>query len=155
MADETRASGEPAGPPRRRRVPPPTIDLQATPADAPASGAPDAAPPDAAPPDPAAGEPADPGPSSAAASPPPPADDPPPPRSAPPDSRPAPNRWWPPLAAGVLGAALALAAGWWARFGVPRDGAGDVTARLARAEARLGELARQDATAAADPRSET
>ena len=42
MADETRASGEPAGPPRRRRVPPPTIDLQAT-ADAP-SGAADPAP---------------------------------------------------------------------------------------------------------------
>ena len=50
MADETRASGEPAGPPRRRRVPPPTIDLQATAADAPSGGG-DAAPSDAAPPD--------------------------------------------------------------------------------------------------------
>jgi hypothetical protein len=151
MADETRASGEPADPPRRRRVPPPTIDLQATSADAPGSAA---APSDAAPPDPPAGEPAEPGPSGAAA-PPPPADDLPPPRSAPPDARPAPNRWWPPLAAGMLGAALALAvaAGLWGRFGPPRDAAGDVTARLARAEARLGELARPDARTGADPRS--
>jgi hypothetical protein len=147
MADETRASGEPAGPPRRRRVPPPTIDLQATAADAPSGGG-DAAPPDAAP-HPPAGEPVDPAPSDTAASAPPPTGNPPPPEPAGPPSAapPAPARWWPQLAAGALGAALALAvaAGLWARFSAPRDGASDLTARLARAEAQLGALARQDA----------
>ena len=156
MADETRASGEPAGPPRRRRVPPPTIDLQATAADAP-SGAADPAPPDAAP-NPPAGESVDPAPSGTAASPPPPADNPPPPESAGPGSAapPAPARWWPQLAAGTLGAALALAiaAGLWARLGPPRDGASDLTARLTRAEAQLGELARQDAKTGSAPRSD-
>ncbi|MEA2995121.1 MAG: hypothetical protein QOG74_670, partial [Alphaproteobacteria bacterium] len=110
--------------------------------------------PDAAP-SPPAGEPVDPAPSDTAASP-PPTDNPPPPESAGPQSaaRP-PARWWPQLAAGALGAALALAvaAGLWVRFGPPPSGASDVTARLARAEAQLGELARQDAKTSA-PRSD-
>src|SRR5712671_5764906 len=134
MADETRPSGEPAGPPRRRRVPPPTIDLQATAADAPSGGG-DAAPSDPAPPDaaphPPAGEPVDPAPSDTAASP-PPTDNPPPPEPAGPQSAARPSaRWWPQLAAGALGAALALAvaAGLWARFSAPPSGASDVTAR--------------------------
>ncbi|HKC31918.1 MAG TPA: hypothetical protein VKC16_00530, partial [Xanthobacteraceae bacterium] len=156
MADETRPSGEPAGPPRRRRVPPPTIDLQATAADAPSGGG-DAAPSDTAP-HPPAGEPVDPAPSDTAASAPPPADDAPPPEPAGPESgpRPAPARWWPQLAAGALGAALALmvAAGLWARFGAPPNGASDLTARLTRAEAQLGELARQDAKTGSAPRSD-
>jgi hypothetical protein len=139
-------------------VPPPTIDLQATSADAPGSGAAGPAPSDAAPPTPPAGEPVGPAPSDTAASPPPPADDAPPPESAGPQSAPppAPARWWPQLAAGALGAALALmvAAGLWARFGAPPNGASDLTARLTRAEAQLGELARQDAKTGSAPRSD-
>jgi hypothetical protein len=164
MADETRASGEPDGPPRRRRVPPPTIDLQATSTDAP-GGTADPTPPDPAPPAPPAGEPVDPPPSGTAASPPPPDE---PPRSepaAPPSAaRPARASLWAPLAAGTLGAALALgiAAGLWTLYGPPLEGASDVDTRLARAEAQLGALARQDAkttdtrsAARTDTRSDT
>ncbi|HEX4555211.1 MAG TPA: hypothetical protein VH249_14565 [Xanthobacteraceae bacterium] len=156
MADETRASGEPDGSPRRRRVPPPTIDLQATSSDTSGGGAAD--PPDPAPPVPPAGEPADPAPSHAAASP-PPGDR--PEAAAPPSAaRPARARMGAPLAAGALGAALVLgmAAGLWALYGAPPDGASDVDTRLARAEAQLGVLARRDAKTTdthSDTRSDT
>ncbi len=155
MADETRTSGEPADPPRRRRVPPPTIDLSATDVSAPA-GAPAS---DSVPSDPPSGEPASVAPERAepAAS---PAssdrpDDPPHPQTTAPESAPAappvPGRYWPgwpQVAAGALGAALALvcAAGLWALLGAGRDRASDrasdLSARLTRAEAQLGELAR-------------
>ena len=137
MADDNPSSagvGE-----RRRRVPPPTIDLQATDVSAPAAPAadPDAAreSPDAAPTmtDSAATGPA----ASQTAAPP----------AGGPGRRPASA--WRLAAAGAIGAvlALAVAAVFWA---LARDG-GEGNARLARIETQLGTLARTNAMISGAP----
>lgn len=163
MANDKRKSAG-AVDPRRRRVPPPTIDLEATdvstssePGDA---AAPDPASSDPAPGAPAAAEsppsesttaaaPADDPPSDPPPSDPPPSDSPPadePPAAAAPPSVPPARAWYvpnrPQAVAGVLGAALALvmAAGLWTLLGPGGDQPTDVDARLARMEAQLGEL---------------
>jgi hypothetical protein len=156
MADETRTSGEPADSPRRRRAPPPTIDLAATETPAAGAGAPAADPPSAESPsvEPGPSEPADSQPSSDR-----PPDPPSPPASAPEsERRGAFARVWPQVAAGALGAVLALvaAAGLWALRGADtRGGASELNARLTRAEARLGELARPATDTKSDPRSDS
>jgi len=116
MANEEPGSAE-AGE-RRRRVPPPTIDLEATDVSAPLQ--PDQPTSDASPTG---------------------------------DAKPRPARRWPLVAAGVLGAALALviAAGAWALLGgftgAGADRSGDTDARLTRIETQLGTLARNRASA--------
>jgi hypothetical protein len=147
--------GKPAGAvdPRRRRVPPPTIDLEATdmspPSDPGHAAAPDSAPSDSPPAEAAAAE-SPPFESTAASA---PADD-PPPAARPPDEPPAaappaapsgharfvPNRSQ--AVAGALGAVLALivAAGLWALLGTGGDQPGEIDARLTRMETQLGAL---------------
>jgi hypothetical protein len=147
MADEEHTSDLAGGQPRRRRVPPPTIDLAATDVSAPSE-------PTAAP-DPAASEPVsapvegDPAPAEASA---PPADDaaekllyaaaeeP----SAASDREGRASPIWSLAAAGAFGAALALgvAGSVWALLGPAGDQQADTNARLSRIEAQLGGLSR-------------
>jgi hypothetical protein len=135
--------------PRRRRVPPPTIDLEATDMSSPSDSG-HAAAPDPAPSDPPAAEAAavesPPFESTAASA---PADDPPPDESspaAPPPSAPSGPAWFVPnrsqVVAGALGAVLALivAAGLWALLGTGGDQPGEIDARLTRIETQLGAL---------------
>jgi hypothetical protein len=147
--------GKPAGAvdPRRRRVPPPTIDLEATdvspPSDPDHAAASDPAPSDSPPGEAAAVE-SPPAEFTAASAAPADrrADSPPdePPAAAVPPSTPSGPAWFVPnrsqAAAGALGAVLALivAAGFWALLGPGGDQPGDVDARLARMEAQLGAL---------------
>jgi len=143
MADEDTASAG-AGEPRRRRVPPPTIDLEATDVSPPT--APDSAPPPetAAPSgaDPTAGDaqtmsaPADDRPDK------PPHADEAPAAAAGPTPRATPI--WPMAAAGALGAVLALivVAGLWVWFAPANDQQADLNARLSRIETQLGSLSR-------------
>jgi hypothetical protein len=142
--------------PRRRRVPPPTIDLQATdvspPSDPGHAAAPDPVRSDALPGEAAAAEspPAESTAASAPADVPPPADSPPdePPAAAAPPSAPSGPAWFVPnrsqAVAGALGAVLALivGAGLWALLGPGDDQPGDIDARLTRMEAQLGALSR-------------
>jgi hypothetical protein len=149
MADEDAKNGGASEASRRRRVPPPTIDLQATDVSPPTAPT-EAAATDAAQPDPAAPEPAAAAPDGA-----PPAE---PPAAGPhqtaepaePARRAGPG-WapvWPHLAAGALGAVLALivAGGVWALLNPGGDQPGgpqaDLDARLSRIEAQLGALSR-------------
>jgi len=147
MADEEHTSDLAGGQPRRRRVPPPTIDLAAPDVSAPSE-------PTAAP-DPAASEPVsapvegDPAPAEASA---PPADDaaekllyaaaeeP----SAASDREGRASPIWSLAAAGAFGAALALgvAGSVWALLGPAGDQQADTNARLSRIEAQLGGLSR-------------
>jgi hypothetical protein len=149
MADEEGNSDLAGGHPRRRRVPPPTIDLAATDVSAPSE------PTAAASPDPAPSEPVstpvegDPAPAEASA---PPNDDaaekllyaaaeeP----SAASDRAGRASPIWSLAAAGAFGAALALivAGGVWALLGPASDQQADTNARLSRIEAQLGGLSR-------------
>ena len=147
MADDEHNSDLAGGQPRRRRVPPPTIELAAT----------DVSPPSepTATPDPAPSEPVsapvegDPAPAEASA---PSSDDAaekllyaaaeePSPAS---DREGRASPIWPLAAAGVLGAALALivAGGTWALLGPASERDADTNARLSRIETQLGGLAR-------------
>src|SRR5437588_5322835 len=150
MADEDAKNGGAGDAPRRRRVPPPTIDLSATevspptqPAQAAAS---DSAPaesstagsaaPDGASPAESAAEPAASGPEHGA--------EPGEPRNWPKGPKPS----WAHVAAGALGAVLALivAGGLWALLGPSSGPSGDqqadLDARLSRIETQLGALSR-------------
>src|SRR6202035_5089769 len=137
MADDNPSSAG-AGE-RRRRVPPPTIDLRATDVSAPAAVAadPDAAreSPDAAP---TMSDSAATGPAASQT-------------TAPPAGGPGPRPGsaWRLAAAGAIGAvlALAVAAVFWA---LARDG-GEGNARLARIETQLGTLARTNAMISGAP----
>jgi hypothetical protein len=152
MADEEGNSDLAGGQPRRRRVPPPTIDLAATDVSSP-SGPTAAAPPDPVPPESSTAAPsaADTAPAEASAA------------SAPNDDAAAELLYaaaeepsaasdrerraspvWPLAAAGALGAALALivAGGMWALLGPASDQQADTNARLSRIETQLGGLAR-------------
>src|SRR5262249_42736202 len=132
MADEDVKDGEGGDEPRRRRMPPPTIDLKATDVSQ-ASASAQAAAPDPARPDPAPGGRArpPPGPATAAPAGPPRAGAAEPPRRAGPP--------WAHLAAGALGAVLALiiAGGVWALLGPAGDQPDDLNARLSRIETQL------------------
>jgi hypothetical protein len=145
MADEDPKNGQADGAPRRRRVPPPTIDLSATevspptqPAQASSEPAPpesataDAAKPEAAPDGAPSTEPAAAGPELAA--------EPAEPRREPKETKPSVAH----VAAGALGAILALivAGGLWALLGPSGDQGADLNARLSRIEAQLGTLSR-------------
>jgi hypothetical protein len=149
MADEEGNSDLAGGHPRRRRVPPPTIELAATDVSAPSEST------AAASPDPAPSEPVsapvegDPAPADAAAL---PGDDAAekllyaaaeePSAASDRESRASPV--WPFAAAGALGAALALlvAGGTWALLGPASDQQADMNARLSRIETQLGALSR-------------
>jgi len=153
MADEEGNSGGAGEPSRRRRVPPPTIDLEAT--DVSAQGEP-AAEPTTPTPDPAGSATSAAATSAAAASgetapAAPPADDPadkpphaaePPPAAAAGEPRAMPIG--PLAAAGAFGAVLALivAGGMWAMLGPASERQADTNARLSRIEAQLGGLSR-------------
>jgi hypothetical protein len=149
MADEEGISDLAGGQPRRRRVPPPTIDLAAT--DVSPSSEPSATP------DPAPSEPAtapvdgDPAPADASAASAPPddaaekllyaaAEEP----SAASEREPGALPIWSFAAAGALGAVLALigAGGMWALLAPASDQQADTNARLSRIETQLGGLAR-------------
>jgi hypothetical protein len=148
MADEERNSGGTGEPPRRRRVPPPTIDLEAT-----AVSPSERTPPS---PDPVPGENSTAAPSGTGAAPgeaataAPPVDDPakePPPAAEEPPALAGGERrampLWPLVAAGALGAALALAAGGgvWALLAPASDQQqAGTNARLSRIETQLGAL---------------
>src|SRR5262245_59923751 len=155
MTDDQGNSGGAGEPPHRRRMPPPTIDLEATDVSPPTQPTQGAAP-DPAPAsghskaDPAAAPP--PGETAAAST---PANDPPeePPRAgdAPPPA--AGDGWraapiWSHAAAGALGAAVValVAAALWAWLGPAGDRQADANARLARIEAQLGALAHPAST---------
>ncbi len=149
MADEEHNSGGADESPRRRRVPPPTIDLEATDVTPPEPipPAPESAPAEASTAAPAAAEPAA-DEAATAASPadepskaPPPTDEAPPPAAGG-ERGAAPI--WPLAAAGALGAVLALviAGGVWLLLGPPSDQQADTSARLSRIETQLGGLAR-------------
>jgi len=129
MADENEKPT--LDPQPRRRVPPPTIDLEAT----------DVSPPN---PDAAAGAaasaPSDDAPSGAPSPPPEPRPRERAAKAAPPRS--GPPRWTAGLAAGAVGAVLALVvvgAAWFLLGGGP-DGTAEMNARLARAEGQLATL---------------
>jgi hypothetical protein len=148
--DKAKSAG--AVDPRRRRVPPPTIDLEATdvslPSDSGHAAAPDSVPSDSPPGAAAAVE--SPSVETIASAPmddPPPANPPPaepPAAGAPPG--PSGPAWFVPnrsqAVAGALGAVLALivATGLWALLGPGGDQPGDIDARLTRMEAQLGAL---------------
>jgi hypothetical protein len=147
MADEEHTSDLAGGQPRRRRVPPPTIDLAATDVSAPSEST---AAPDPAPSDPVSARvEGDPAPAEASA---PPADDaaekllyaaaeeP----SAASDREGRASPIWSLAAAGAFGAALALgvAGSVWALLGPAGDQQADTNARLSRIEAQLGGLSR-------------
>jgi hypothetical protein len=152
MANEKDSPGGPADPLRRRRVPPPTIDLQATDVSRPADPNPDPTPsdpPGAAPepvesmsPEPLSSEATSGRSDEPPAAPPPPADEAPSARST--FLRFMPSR--PQLAAGAVGAVLAfiIAAGIWALLGAGGPGNSaktpdDLAQRLARIEATLAD----------------
>lgn len=153
MADEDANSGGAGDQPRRRRVPPPTIDLEATDVSPPT--APDSTPPEnsaAAPTedDPARGEAATAAPPTGAGdqpNQPPHAGEAPPAAAAPP---PRAGSIWSFAAAGALGAAfvVAAAAGLWAWLGPANDQQADLTARLTHIETQLGTLSRPAAAPA-------
>jgi hypothetical protein len=151
--DEKQSTAEAADARRRRRVPPPTIDLEATSVSAPAG---DAAAPEshaAQSPEstggtssPASSETASSAESTTASTP-----------AQGPAGEPSPagsgggwRRFGPPLAAGVLGAviALAAAAAAWEWLGTGTDRGGDTNARLTRIEMQLDTLAHRDAAPA-------
>jgi hypothetical protein len=140
MADENANSGGAGEPPRRRRVPPPTIDLEATdvsPPSEPTAAAPDPAQPDPPPAETASAPPGDSPPAEPRPAEPPPAAGP-----AEPRRRFVPS--WPQTAAAALGAVLALivAGGVWALLGPASDQQADLNARLSRIEGQLGALSR-------------
>jgi len=149
MADEDQKNGGAGEESRRRRMPPPTIDLKAT------EVSPPTQPAQAAAPDPAS-ESAATGPAATEAA--PDGTSPAEPAASGPEhaAEPAePRRWsgpgWANLAAGALGAVVALivAGGGWALLGPGGDQPGDLDARLSRIEAQLGTLARPTAAPAA------
>ena len=150
MADEDHKNGGAGEESRRRRMPPPTIDLKAT------DVSPPTQPAQAAAPDPVASESAATGPAATEAA--PDGTSPAEPAASGPEhaAEPAePRRWsgpgWANLAAGALGAVVALiiAGGGWALLGPGGDQPGDLNARLSRIEAQLGTLARPTAAPAA------
>ena len=141
MADEDAKNGGPGDAPRRRRVPPPTIDLSATEVSPPTQPT-QAAASEPAQPDPPVSEPVSAAPDGSPPSEPPSAE---PERAADPaEPRRSGGLPWVQLAAGALGAVLALivAGGLWALLGPGADQQADLNARLARIETQLGALSR-------------
>ncbi len=144
MTDQPGDTGGAGEPPRRRRVPPPTIDLEATDVSPPT--APDSAPPEDSAAAPAGADPA-PGEAPAAAAGTDDSPEEPRRRETPPGAKDNPSGGvpiWSLAAAATLGAALVLiaAAGLWTWLVPAGDAQSDLNARLTRIEAQLGTLSR-------------
>jgi hypothetical protein len=150
VMDEKESTAEAADSPRRRRVPPPTIDLEATPVSPQAgAGADSPASESTEPPGQAPGQ----GPEQASSG-----EDMTAPEQAEKTTAPPPagsggsSRFWPLVGAGVLGAVIALvaaSAAAWVLLGPGADHGGDADARLTRIESQLDALAHRNSAPAA------